>query len=158
MFGVWHLSCLCPVSGAAFQQNDAADGNWAFHCTNGEWDTNPYTLSLQWLRFVVEDRLMPRFWPLLSKILYTGIVIYAPALALNQGESVTAHRSQNNIALGHEGTWTCNRCFASSSEHSLTACSFCSNRHGPVGGSHFHWCGVYLLLYNGRWLRQFKSF
>lgn len=40
----------------------------------------------------------------------------------------------------------------------LTACSFCSNRYGPVGGSHFHWCGVYLLLYNGRWLRQFKSF
>lgn len=37
----------------------------------------------------------------LSQILYTGIVIYAPALALNQGMLASSHSGQSHEARGH---------------------------------------------------------
>lgn len=158
MFGVWHVSCLCPVSGAAFQQNDTADGNWAFHCTNGEWDTNPYTLSLRWLRFVGRGSTNAQVLtsvvkdPLHRHRHLRSSPGFKPRWVGHSPQESEQHRTRTRGHLNLQPLL----CFVKWPP--LTACSFCSNRYGPVGGSHFHWCGVYVLLYNGRWLRQFKSF
>lgn len=40
----------------------------------------------------------------LSQILYTGIVIYAPALALNQGMLFSVHSGEVGETFLHEGT------------------------------------------------------
>lgn len=79
----------------------------------------------------------------LLQILYTGIVIYAPALALNQGMLFQSFwKDPFNIPpLGHLQLCT--------TDHVLPPPSVCSNWYGPVGCSYLHWSGLHLLLHHG---------
>lgn len=81
----------------------------------------------------------------LSQILYTGIVIYAPALALNQGrfQYTAVWFMKHSWMRALEAVWFC------SVECAWNPPSLCSNWYGSVGCSYFHGRGLHLLLHDG---------